>query len=901
MPRGGGSGTAVVLSAAVAPPSSDDSDRDLPLSEALAPSRLLAQTKGLARGSGAAAGLVAVVALVRACASGAPPEKSREGLTRALGAAAHVVVGPDEFVWEEDEGVIGDFEGGRRVLFLGAERVGAPRDLYRARVRLSPEGRPLEIVDVVDLTSTPLGDEQGLVRDPTANFAAFASYAYGQLQGLTVLDLRGEARATTAPSLLERGMNWITNVQETGDGKGLARIQILLEKDATAAVLAFEPDRPVLDVQLAQAQGGMKLVRVDVDRAELVTPVDGVTVELLPRVPKKFIHWAVDTVRAIPWIGPEPIAWLEEKVWALKDKWRRFWHEVESNGGATEQAKSEAEQQKIIAQAVDPSAAGEDGGYWPPRKVPTIFEEPEPGEGEWVQVDKPWMHHIEGAPFPFYRTFVRPDPERPYSKIILVAMDTRQLDFDMEAGVDDPKPTVGSFHGMGRIPRDEDIAKHAVAAFNGGFKTEHGHYGMMLKKHILLPPVPNAATAVVMDDGRFGLGSWSPTRDLPPEIESYRQNMDPLVEGGIFNPRHRSSWGAVLPGQKNMSGQQTERSGLCLTKARHVLYVWGNDVGPDALGKGMQLAGCDYGIHLDMNPMHTGFVFMSFEDAAFKNGKSETLSADMAISNRRYIDYNPKDFFYVMLRDPEPRFVGSAQWQPDAGVQPQPTWIPAIWQATRGDVVLTSFEPGRVRFVLRAGTDDEIADATIPREITGEDAKHAIASIGLGASDKRYGMIVEGKTAIPTTTAEGSLFVRNDGSAGITLAGEALPPGVIDLVQGETIVADGRAQDAPSPNGTFDRIAVGVTKEGRIVVAQVKASSDDGLAKALLDVGCVRAISARGDVSQSVARAGVGTVMTSYAQTTLYALAHPMGPRAFRFDQSPDGAPRWPPATAPVP
>ena len=48
-----------------------------------------------------------------------------------------------------------------------------------------------------------------------------------------------------------------------------------------------------------------------------------------------------------------------------------------------------------------------------------------------------------GAALFSYKTFVRPDPLRPYSKIILVAMDSRQLDFDMEAGVEDPKSALG--------------------------------------------------------------------------------------------------------------------------------------------------------------------------------------------------------------------------------------------------------------------------------------------------------------------------------------------------------------------------------------------------------------------------------------------------------------------------
>ena len=43
----------------------------------------------------------------------------------------------------------------------------------------------------------------------------------------------------------------------------------------------------------------------------------------------------------------------------------------------------------------------------------------------------------------FYRTFVRPDVERPYAKVLLVAMDMRQLELGMEGGMEDPKPAVG--------------------------------------------------------------------------------------------------------------------------------------------------------------------------------------------------------------------------------------------------------------------------------------------------------------------------------------------------------------------------------------------------------------------------------------------------------------------------
>ena len=862
------------------------------------PARVRGDLVRLARTSGRVAGLIAVLAIGRACMAGPPPPKTLEGLTAALGQAAHATVRSNDFVWEGSEGILTDFTGGRRILFLGAEKAGAPRDLYRARVRLSPEGRPLEVKDVVNLTQTPYGDEQGLVRDATAERAAFATFAYGQLQGLTALDLRGEGKAAKATSLFERAMMYVTNVQETGDGAGMARVQVAMEKDATSAVLQFQG--PILVAAFNGGTGGARVARIDVDKGELVAPVDGVRVEMLARIPKKPIHWAVDTVRAVPWIGPEPIAWLEAKVWEFKDRFKRFRHGM-GKTDPKDEVKSEAEM--IAPRPLDASAAGEDGGYWPPLPVPTIYKTPEAGEGQWVAHQPDWMHKIPGAPAPFYKTFVRPDPLRPYSKIILVAMDSRQLDFDMEAGVEDPKSTVGSFHGTGRIPRDLKIAKRSIAAFNGGFKTEHGHYGMMIKKHVLLPPVPSGATAVVTDDGRFGMGAWQPSRDIPVDILSYRQNMDPLVEDGLLNPRQRPSWGAVLPGQPKLVGQQTERSGLCITKARHTLYVWGDDVGPEALGKAMQLAGCDFGMHLDMNPYHTGFVFMSFEDAQYKTGRSETLTPLMAIGNRRYIDYNPKDFFFAMLRDPNPPMITGASptaWQLDDGVQPPPKWLPAIWHAqlqSKGDSVgLTMFEPNRVRWSLRAGPQEKV-DKGIPREVDGEDAKRVIAAVGFGVADKHpLGLIVTGKLAHPMVAGEGAIVVRADGGIQLVNGAEGAPAGANDVAQGTMLIdgahlIEGRAR----AHGMLQRIAIGVTKEGRVVVARAHADTDDPLAQALLDAGCVRAIAARGHVDGFIARAGTADPpMSGYSQTTLYAVAQPMLPRAFRFDRDPQNKPLWP-------
>src|SRR5262249_24925583 len=160
-------------------------------------------------------------------------------------------------------------------------------------------------------------------------------------------------------------------------------------------------------------------------------------------------------------------------------------------------------------------------------------------EGVWAPVSYPWLKRLPSAglattaastsrapaleaPPYFFRTTVRPDPDRPYAKVIVVAMDMRQLELDMEAGVEDPKPLTQA-HGSGKIPRDAKVLNRAVGAFNGAFKTTHGEYGMMVHRRILLPPKPGGATLVVTDDRRVGLGTWGAAPVIPANVVSFRQ------------------------------------------------------------------------------------------------------------------------------------------------------------------------------------------------------------------------------------------------------------------------------------------------------------------------------------------------------------------------------------------
>ena len=291
--------------------------------------------------------------------------------------------------------------------------------------------------------------------------------------------------------------------------------------------------------------------------------------------------------------------------------------------------------------------------------------------------------------------------------------------------------------------------RRVVAAFNGAFKTEHGHYGMMVHKRVLLPPVPGAATVTVLDDGSaVGFGSWGADRKVggivgvsDGAIVSFRQNLDALLDRGQVNPTGRNMWGFTLPGK----GVQTERTGLCVTTSGHLLYAWGDDVTAPTLAKGMKMAGCDYGMHLDMNPYHTGFLFTAIDDLAGKKYKSQLLTTAMSIPTDRYIQYAPKDFFYVMVHDPHalPGVDGGAPWEPDGGSP-----AAAALDARRLETPRRRSGAGQVSSWstwsrgARRGASGRDRRSRPPRlrcaSSTGDDARRRILAVGVGvAADKR--------------------------------------------------------------------------------------------------------------------------------------------------------------------
>jgi hypothetical protein len=839
-------------------------------------------------------GFVALLATFAHCARTKPPERSVQGLAQLLGDASGGVVKPEELIWEHSPGVIEELVLGRRVLFLGRSRAGGARDVYRARVRLTPDGQPLSVTATRNVTDTPVGDDAAL--EARGDRATFATLAFGRIQGLSVLDLSGIRQADRPTGLLDRVLLAINSYQDTGSFAGLGRTNIVLDQPAETAKLTLNP--PSLDIDLGEANPSL---HYDTEQRALSANEgsEPSAARVVPEVhvPKPLILWLVDTVRAE--VGPEPIAWLENKVFGLKDSLKRASFALTTKQASTLKAASA---EPVVAKVVDGSDFEHAQDSWPPPSVPSIWKDPKPGEGEWTPVTygflKPMLGLPDGAKPPayFYRTVIRPDPDRPYSELVLIAMDMRQLELGMQAGYEDPKPTTGS-PGEGHIPQDPAVYRRVVGTFNGAFKTQHGAYGMMVNRRVLLPPVKGGATVIVTNASAVGLGSWPPSDEIPTNILSFRQNLDPLVEDGVANPTGRRLWGWQLEGTSVM----TQRTALCVTAAGHLYYAWGEEIDGPTLGKALRQAGCSYAMHLDMNPAHSGFVYTDVVNPKKAEYHLKLADDRMTIPPEKFVRWSAKDFFYVTVRDATPHDASDATWTVDNGTQPPPAWLPGVYESrvTLGSVQvdLTSFEPGHVEFRFRAGSREPVSSAAPGLKTTLDDsAEHrVVAAIGLGHTTEstRYGFAFGPSNAIALRPGYATLVLSLRHAPRIEAPG--VTPSLTadeEAVQLPLLVENGKVEPRARERGDMRRrAALCVTPTERLIVASALHDASDTLAAALLRVGCTRIVELdRGSHHPAfLERAGsAAPPVKSYETSVLYALGRPMQALAFRW--KPDNA-----------
>ncbi|MBP7681252.1 MAG: hypothetical protein KBB95_05125 [Deltaproteobacteria bacterium] len=636
--------------------------------------------------------------------------RAASDLPTALGAALDsqgLELDPSSLIWMDEPTAP---TGLRSAIFIAASQQG-DAEVYHARIRAGATS-VLGVHALSNLTRTAGADEFALTRvdDHTA---AYLSRVLDGVDALTLLDLRGEPASLTAGwSARTRTQNQVTNFQETGRRQGFGRTRVSFGTAEAEAALSVDAGTVrvvggALHLAMARDAHGVWQAREGADLVEVRAAEKG---------EPGTITWVVDSVRNLSFVGPEPIAWLEHRVFGVRDVFQRVWYRVA--GASEEEAEAEAAADLSIepesARRAELSVTDPELG-WPPAPLEARVPGRASGEGEWNPiVDDPFVRSYPNAPPAFYSTHLRVDIERPYTRVYMVVWDPRQVQLRVMTGTREPESATGET-GPGLVPRDPETMERVVAGFNGGFQSLHGEFAMMSEGRVYLPPKPFAATVAVYRDGRTSMGSWRDPPDgvttfeeewavaqIPADVVEMRQNLTSVVEGTEANPWRRWWWGAA----PSNDGQQVfiHRSGMCLTSEGFMVYFWGKAMSSDALANAMLAARCVRGIHLDMNDRHTAFelynvqpVSQPFADigrpidrelefqmnvpdsqGAYHMRGRKLVRSMTPMRFPRYIQRDPRDFFYLTLRPtlPGPAIALSGAPRAEGEGQFQTTGLP---------------------------------------------------------------------------------------------------------------------------------------------------------------------------------------------------------------------------------
>jgi hypothetical protein len=258
-----------------------------------------------------------------------------------------------------------------------------------------------------------------------------------------------------------------------------------------------------------------------------------------------------------------------------------------------------------------------------------------------------------------YKTLLHPDPSRSWAELFVVALDLRRVRLFLVPGTREPQATLEQAQELARsglIPEEHQAT--VIAAFNGGFKTEHGHYGMATGGVTWIPPEDEACTLSYSRDHTLRIGTW-PTApgDKPMQLGDalwWRQTPRCMVEAGSMNPLLTDGarkWGSTLDGDTVI-----RRSAIGLDAAGHTLFVGiSNHTTAQAIARGMRHAGAQVVAQLDINFSFPKFV--TFRASRISRLRwAVPLAEGFEYSEHEYLrKASNRDFFYVTAAEADAR------------------------------------------------------------------------------------------------------------------------------------------------------------------------------------------------------------------------------------------------------
>ena len=493
------------------------------------------------------------------------------------------------------------------------------------------------------------------------NEGALLQKLAGKKTKLFLLGLRQREEPLRLSSLIlvqERGsalrrffsepLSFLENYRYFGGGIGPELYRVAFP--ASLEIQNYRIEAEVLYLSLSSANSQLREVELRFgDAQELgeslhrlkydVAGWDSGLVQLDAAPKKETLHRIADLLRAR--IGAKWFLAMEKWLWKLRDIWPSL-----------SPASPSSEAARDWEDAVDDAPQRLKSAAWPPAAITRLDEKGRAKERlsfqelplEGKQAERAQNHPAAAQGSPIQMISFYPDEERPQSRLTLFAFDLRRLILDVQAGYEEPN---SAKPGLAHVPVGESA--QVVATFNGGFKAEHGSYGMKVRGTEVSEAKAGAATIAFTRSGSVYFGAW-PDHDSEKIAEamwSYRQNLDPLIASGVINPKQRGEWGEQLLG----ASMYTERSALCLREDGDILYAWGEHLSGDGLARGLKSVGCIEAIHLDMNPRHAGLNLVDLSEEG--DPKARNALEEMKMVPYRLATWSPKDFFYLRWRGDE--------------------------------------------------------------------------------------------------------------------------------------------------------------------------------------------------------------------------------------------------------
>jgi hypothetical protein len=360
--------------------------------------------------------------------------------------------------------------------------------------------------------------------------------------------------------------------------------------------------------------------------------------------------FVADGLRLI--IGKDAVAKLEDIGYAIQDRFYQYTRK----GEAPKAYWSVPEVTKSVASTVDPMAdalertvitATPDPISLPamPKDVGPVHKSwSAPGDGQWVAMAVP---DVPTSPPIMYKTLLHPDKNRSWAEVFVVAMDIHAIDLHMLAGTKEPVATEPEGE---RLPRPGVIPKEhhdlVLAAFNGGFKTEHGKYGMRVDGVTLIAPRTDVCTLALYRDASIRIASWPKLAPHETDMVFWRQTPACMYEDGALHPNLRAGaekkWGSTLDGETVI-----RRSAIGVSADGTFLYMAiSNNTTAAAIADGVHHAGAAAVAQLDVNFSYPKFVL--FEKGQGSERQAVALADGFEFSTDEFIRQpSRRDFFYV--------------------------------------------------------------------------------------------------------------------------------------------------------------------------------------------------------------------------------------------------------------